>query len=415
MVLYNLIVFLYGAFIRIASLQNKKAKFWVRGRAQWQSVLKEKTGRLGPGKRVWIHCASLGEFEQGRPIIEAIKASDRNIKIILTFFSPSGYEVRKDYEHADIISYLPLDTPSNAKEFIEIISPDKVIFVKYEFWVNYLNTLRNKGIESYLISAVFKDHHPFFKWYGGIFIKSLKAFRKLMVQDQHSADLVSSIGFNNVEVLGDTRADRVLEIRRTFVPYANITSFVGSSPVVVAGSTWPQDEEVVLNTYDQLSKTNQPKLIIAPHEINEKTIGRLAENIEKRGHGFCRYSVGVDPSAQIMILDTMGMLSKVYGHATLAYVGGGFGDGIHNLLEPAVFGLPVAFGAKANYSKYNEAVQLKAIGAAFDVSNAQELKGFFDKFIHSQSELERVKDILRAYFEVHGNISARMLKTMNFV
>ncbi len=415
MILYNLVVFLYGAFIQIASLKNRKARFWVNGRRHWQHKLKEKISNLEKGKRVWIHCASLGEFEQGRPIIEAIKATDKSVKIILTFFSPSGYEVRKDYEHADIIAYLPLDTPSNAKQFIDLVSPDKVIFVKYEFWVNYLNTLRNKGIESYLVSAVFKDHHPFFKWYGGIFINSLKAFRVLMVQDQHSADLISSLGFKNVEVLGDTRADRVLEIKRSFVPYTNIMKFIGTSQVIVAGSTWPQDEEVILEALGMIKARPLPKLIMAPHEINERSIERLKTSIEKYGYSHCLYSQGAETSAQIMILDTMGMLSRVYGHSTIAYVGGGFGDGIHNLLEPAVFGVPVAFGSKANYTKYNEAVQLKAVGAAFAIADEQELQHFIDKYLGSQENLTLAKQVLQGYFEVHGNITSRMLKTMNFV
>ena len=253
MFIYNLVVLLYGFVIRIASLNNAKARLWIEGRRNWREKLTQKTKPIQQHKKVWVHCASLGEFEQGRPLMEAIKKQHPSYKIILSFFSPSGYEVCKDYNGADLVLYLPLDTKANAKNFIELVKPNVVLFIKYEFWVNFLNEIKRNNIKCYLISAVFKDHHPFFKWYGGLFIKSLQAFNTLFVQDKHSADLLHSIDVKNVEICGDTRFDRVLEIKNKFKPIKELSDFKGNSKLIIAGSTWPEDEKLIIEAYKLLS------------------------------------------------------------------------------------------------------------------------------------------------------------------
>lgn len=413
MIIYNLVIFLYGTIIRIASLKNSKAKLWVSGRSNWQSKLQTQLQQFKNDKIIWLHCASLGEFEQGRPLIEAIKKQQPQYKIILTFFSPSGYEACKNYKEADVICYLPLDTKSNAKAFLEIVDPQLAIFIKYEFWVNFLNTLKAKNIETYLVSAVFKDHHPFFKWYGGLFRRSLMAFKKLLVQDQHSLELLRSIGFENAEICGDTRFDRVQEIRQNFIPISELETFKGMNELVVAGSTWPQDDDLVLEVFAKLERTNL-KLVIAPHELNQRSINTLVSKIKDKGLSVSVFTEGVDATSRVLVLNTMGMLSRAYKYGSLAYVGGGFGDGIHNILEPAVYKIPVAFYGN-NFNKFNEAIEMTGNGTAKAVTSAEQLRLFWTELLSNESEKNRLKTILETYFASHSNVTAKVLQAIRFV
>lgn len=412
MFLYNFVVVMYGFVIRMASFTNPKAKLWVSGREDWRRKLQEQTSKLNSSKKIWVHCASLGEFEQGRPIIEAIKQKYPEYKIVLTFFSPSGFEGSKNYQHADVIAYLPLDTKTNARDFLNIVKPHIAIFIKYEFWINFLNGLKESGIRTYLVSAVFKDHHPFFKWYGGIFKSSLQAFEVLLVQDEHSKELLQTIGYGNVSVCGDTRFDRVLEIKQKFTPIPEIEKFKAQSKLIICGSTWPGDEDLIIQAYKQL---NDPgvKLLFAPHEIHSASIEHLKQKLDATGLQYCVFADGVKIECNILILNTMGMLSRSYFYADLAYVGGGFNDGIHNILEPAVYFIPVAFYG-SSFQKYNEAVDLVNLKAVRNVLSADELLQSWKKTLQNSSEKQRISYTLKAYFELNGNVTSKVMSIIDF-
>jgi 3-deoxy-D-manno-octulosonic-acid transferase len=414
MLLYNIVVLLYGLVIKIASVNNLKAKLWVNGRKDWRKKLSEKMNPFADKKKIWVHCASLGEFEQGRPLIEAMREQYPDHCMILSFFSPSGYEIRKNYEKADVICYLPLDTKKNATDFLNITNPNIIVFIKYEFWVNFLNQIKHKGISAYLVSAVFKEHHPFFKWYGGLFVNSLRAFKKLFVQDQRSYDLLLPLGFNNVEILGDTRFDRVLDVKNGFTHIQEIESFKGQLPLLMAGSSWPQDDELVLTAFSEIQKS-KVKLLIAPHEIGAKFIADLIQKLKKKGLSYCLFSEGVKADCDVLVLDTMGMLSRVYYYADLVYIGGGFSDGIHNILEPAVYGLPVVFGGKADHSKFNEAIELLDLNCAFKIMEPNELTRIWQDFASETAKKTKLKADLESYFNKNGKVTAKLMKAIDFV
>ncbi len=412
MFLYNLVVVLYGFVIRMASVSNPKAKLWSNGRKNWRETLGEAASKLSDGKRIWVHCASLGEFEQGRPLIEAIKQKYPNYKIILTFFSPSGFEGSKNYAHADVITYLPLDTKRNAIDFLSIAKPDIAIFIKYEFWINFLNALKATKTPSYLVSAVFKDHHPFFKWYGGIFRRSLQAFKVLLVQDEHSKELLQGINYVNVATCGDTRFDRVLEIKQKFAPIQEIEKFKAQSKLIVGGSTWPGDEALMIEAFKKLNDANT-KLLLAPHEIDSSSIDALKQKLEKAGIGYSIFTEGVNSDRKALILNTMGMLSRSYHYADAAYVGGGFNEGIHNILEPAVYYIPAAFYG-SEFSKYNEAVALVKLKAVSNVLDAQTLAQHWEKVLNDASEKQRISYVLKGYFELNGNVTSKVMSIIDF-
>jgi 3-deoxy-D-manno-octulosonic-acid transferase len=361
-VLYNIGIVIFYVLARFASLFNSRASLWIEGRKKWT----EKIGSgIKSGDRViWIHCASLGEFEQGRPVIEAIKKNMPEFKIVLTFFSPSGYEIRKNYNNADCISYLPADTPANALKFINLIKPELVIFVKYEFWNNYISELYRKQIPLYLISGIFRPEQHFFKWYGGFFREMLRKFEKIFVQDQRSLDLLKSIGLENVSVAGDTRFDRVVQIAATARDIPQLDLFRGSEKVFLAGSSWKQDEEIIaayINRYPQ-----KMKWVFAPHEIDKSNIERLEKLFRVRYVKFSEFNEAT-ADARILIIDNIGMLSSSYRYAYIAEIGGGFGKGIHNILEPACWGIPVLFGPK--HENFKEAVDLLNSGGAKSFRN----------------------------------------------
>lgn len=383
----------------------------MNGRKNWKQNYANQLKKLTGQKKIWMHCASLGEFEQGRPLIESIKRSHPEYRIILTFFSPSGYEVCKNYELADSVFYLPYDSKSNANAFLEIVSPDKIIFIKYEFWLNYLNSIREKKIECYLVSAVFKNHHPFFKWYGKIFIDSLTAFKILFVQDEHSLQLLNSIGIHQVEICGDTRFDRVLEIKNKFTPIKEIELFKGASKLIIAGSTWPKDEDYILDVFKECSFTNT-KLIIVPHNIEDRLIKDTVSKIKKRGFNFSLYTDGIDPDSEILVINTIGLLSKSYNYANIAYIGGGFDNGIHNCLEAAVYGVPVTFYGE-DYKKYNEAIDLLNIKAAANAHSVEELKKLWRYYFEIQDS-NKLAQKLQQYFNSKSKSTDRILSRIRF-
>lgn len=390
--IYNLGVRIYQLLIAVVSTFNSKAKFFRNGRIGWESRLRESIKKND--RVVWFHCASLGEFEQGRPVIESFKVKYPDIKILLTFFSPSGYEIRKNYTGADYIFYLPLDTYWNATKFIDIVNPIATIFVKYEFWYHYLNQLKKKNIPTYIISAIFRNDQIFFKSYGGWYRKFLFNFEHLFVQNEKSSELLASIGVNNVTVAGDTRFDRVVVNAQAAKVIPLIEKFVGNSRVIVAGSTWPKDEDLIIEYF----KTNPHnlKLIIAPHEIHSQDIEKFREQIGLKSMRFTLPEECDPKDAQILIIDTIGILSSVYRYGTIAYIGGGFGVGIHNTLEAAVFGIPVLFGPK--FQKFQEAVELIENGTAKAVDNYEEFSIALNQFILSEDNLQKVKKISTDYF-----------------
>ena len=307
---YNLVIFLYGFVIKIASVKKTKAKQWVSGRKDWRTVISEKISKLNNNPILWVHCASYGEFEQGRPLIEAVKKKHPAYKILVSFFSPSGYEAFKDWDGADIICYLPLDTKQNAKDFIEIVKPKTVVFIKYEFWLNFLFQLKEKGVPTFLVSAVFKPHHPFFKWYGHIFRKSLKTFDTLLLQDDNSGNLLKSIGVTNYEVCGDTRFDRVLQIKANFKPISQIEKFKGNSKLIIAGSTYKKDVDLILNAFIQLKDLNV-KLIIVPHLVDDKSIEETTSQLNEYKVSYSLFTQYTNSQPQVLVVNTMGLLSKM--------------------------------------------------------------------------------------------------------
>ena len=390
-VFYNLAIYLYGFFIHCASFFNEKAALWVKGRKDWEAKLKSVL--QGSNAVIWFHCASLGEFEQGRPLIEKIKIKYPQSKILLTFFSPSGYEIRKNYNGADVVFYLPLDTAYNAQTFIDIVKPERVFFVKYEFWFNYLRELKNRNIPTYLISAIFRREQHFFSSIGKWSRQGLDTYKHIFVQDENSLSLLNEFGYNNVIVAGDTRFDRVNKLVVQAKKYDLMQVFKGEIPLVVAGSTWQADEDILAS----ISLANF-KLIIAPHEISESNLGSLMQKFSQ--YYPVRYSEANDASlknARVLIIDNIGMLSSLYGYASIAYIGGGFGKGIHNVLEAAAYGMPVLFGP--NYQKFQEAVELIQLKAAYSVNSTEELKEKLNLFLNDSVLLKETSLVSKKFVE----------------
>lgn len=373
--LYNLSIFIYLYSIKLAALFNPKARLWVEGRRNIFDKIREKIN--GDKNIIWFHCASLGEFEQGRPLIERIKKQHTKYKILITFFSPSGYEIRKSYELADYVFYLPIDSSFNAKTFVEIVNPVFVIFVKYEFWFNYIESLYQKKIPIFLISAIFRQEQHFFKWYGSWFRKKLFHFKHLFVQNNNSKALLEGIGFKDVSVCGDTRFDRVFEIAKTANSFPLIEKFIAGKNVLIAGSTWPPDELLLLDIINK--KAIDVKFIIAPHVIDEKRIISFMQQLPSKA---IRFSTMIEEdivNANVLIIDTIGVLSQIYRYGSIAYIGGGFGKNIHNIQEPITFGLPVLFGPK--YKNFNEAVDLVESQGAFCVNDSEDLGNVLKKLL----------------------------------
>ena len=399
---YQLFLFLYRAFINIAATRNNKAKKWVEGRKNWQQQLSS-NWKIEPGNFVvWMHCASLGEFEQGRPILEEIKTRYPNSKILLTFFSPSGYEIRKNYYGADYVMYLPMDGASNAKQFLDLIQPNLAVFVKYEFWHYYLAELRKREIETILVSGIFRPSQPFFQWWGGFHRKMLQNFSHLFVQNTASKELLDGIGLGNkTTIAGDTRFDRVVEMAGQWKPIEIVDAFCGTEPVIVAGSTWAEDETILA---EWMKENKQYKLIIAPHEIKAENIGRL-KTLFPNSISFSELSTHHSPLTThgTLIIDNIGYLSRLYKYGSVCYVGGGFNkSGHHNILEAAVYGSPVITGP--NFEKFKESVDLKKLGGSFTINNAAGLTE-----VMQQMKISAAGTIAKNYVKENAGATAAIL------
>lgn len=385
--LYNIIMYIYQAGIAIYSHFNEKVKkMWIGERAAFGVLQKQVEPNA---KYVWFHAASLGEFEQGRPLIEKIKKEYPNYKILLTFFSPSGYEVRKNYEQADIVTYLPIDTVANAQRFLRIVRPVMAFFIKYEFWYNYLHILRHRNIPVYSVSSIFRPNQIFFRPYGRQYAAVLKCFSHFFVQNDLSKSLLAKIGINNVTVVGDTRFDRVLQIKDNSKKLPLVDKFIGNQDVklangvtnslhrvFVAGSSWLPDEEIFIKYFNE---HNDWKLIIAPHIIADTHLRQILQLL--KGKKVVLYTEATETNvadADVLVINCFGLLSSIYHYGDVAYVGGGFGAGIHNVLEAAVWGIPVVFGP--NNKRFAEAQGLLASGGGFEIDNYEKFALIMDRF-----------------------------------
>lgn len=385
--MYSLIIHLYAFFIELISPFHKKARLMRLGQWKTNGILREKIDRNA--KYIWFHASSLGEFEQGRPLIEKIKAEHPEYKILLTFFSPSGYEVRKNYGGADVVCYLPFDTPYRVKKFLDLSKPVMAIFIKYEFWDNYLSELKRRNIPVYIVSAIFRKEQLFFKWYGGMYRKVLSYFTHIFVQDDASRELLSKYGVTNVSVFGDTRFDRVQDVYKNTKQVPMVDLFVNNNRsdnqlTMVAGSSWQQDEEVYLNYFNEHPEL---KLIIAPHEIHKDHLMHIESMLKRPSIRLSEATEKDIKGKSCLIVDSFGLLSSIYRYGDLAYIGGGFGAGIHNVLEAAVYGIPVIFGPR--YQKFKEARDLLQVGGAFSITDEK-------TFESKMEELSTYRDLLEA-------------------
>jgi 3-deoxy-D-manno-octulosonic-acid transferase len=401
LLLYRFSLSIFYILMIFVSLWHPKAKLWVNGRQHWEEELRKKVGKIESS--VWFHFASLGEFEQGRPVLEALKKAEPETNIIISFFSPSGYEIRKNYPLAKAVCYLPLDSPRNAQKFIELIKPKYAVFTKYEYWFYYFKTLQQQHIPLYLISGIFRHNQVFFKCYGGFYRQMLGFISYFFVQNEESKTLLSSLGITQVAVSGDTRFDRVAENAKNKIELKEIEAFCRSSKILVAGSTWPADEEL-LNTIIE----NYPdwKFIIAPHEIAGANIQRLEEQLLGKTIRYSNLAGRHSTQPKVLIIDNIGLLSSLYSYGHVAYIGGGFGKGIHNTLEAAAFGLPVIFGPR--YQKFQEAKDLIELKAGFSINNKTELNECFQNL---QEDIKNnVGAKAKAYVDSQTGATAQILE-----
>ncbi len=406
--LYNIGIFLYRVLIRAAALFNSKAKFMVAGRKNWRNQLEANIEK--DAKYLWFHCASLGEFEQGRPLIEETKEQFPEYKVILTFFSPSGYEIRKNYEGADVICYLPMDTKSNAKAFVDIVKPEKVFFVKYEFWYHFITELKSREIPLYIVSAIFRENQQFFKntFWGLWYRKVLSSFEHFFIQNKKSAELLKSIGIENFTISGDTRFDRVATIAKSAKQFDIVEKFKGNSQLLVAGSTWKPDEDLLIEVINKQKDVDKVKFVIAPHEVSPSNISRIKQLLKKSAISFSKIDNSPIENYDVLIIDSIGILSSLYQYGNLAYIGGGFGVGIHNILEAATFGLPIIFGP--NYTKFKEAVDLVDEKGAFSIHNFNDLEAALSLQLNDKNELEKASEISKKYVEKNVGSTKLIIK-----
>ncbi|AOC94021.1 3-deoxy-D-manno-octulosonic acid transferase [Flavobacterium anhuiense] len=406
--LYNLTIYIAGFFLRIIALFSPKIKLFIEGRKNVFSILEEKI--KAEDKTIWFHSASLGEYEQGLPVIEKVKEKYPQHKIIVTFFSPSGYEVRKNNTVADVTVYLPLDSKSNAKRFLKLVHPELAFFIKYEFWLNYLKELEKSKTPTYLISGIFRDNQMFFKWYGGFYRKALNAFTYFFVQNEKSKQKIESLGFKNVIISGDTRFDRVNAILERDNRLDYVENFKNGQLTIVIGSSWPKDEILIAEYINQAP--DNVKFIIAPHNIKPDQISDLLSKITKPTVLFSEKENKDLSTYNVFIIDTIGILTKIYSYGTIAYVGGGFGNpGIHNILEPATFGIPIVIGP--NYSNFAEAVDLVGIGGCMPISTNTELKAIFDRLLNDKNFLAEKSEICRSFIQNNKGATETIMKRIS--
>ncbi len=406
---YNILVYVAGFFLRIIAKFNTKLGLFVQGR---KTVFQTLTHTISPtDKVIWFHTASLGEFEQGLPVLEALKEKYPTHKFVLTFFSPSGYEVKKDSGVANVITYLPLDTKANARKFMKLVHPELVVFVKYEFWPNYLAELKKQQIHTISISTIFRRSQVFFKFYGGWMRKSLHAFAHIFVQDETSQQLLKSINYTDVTISGDTRFDRVLEILERDNSLSFIENFINNRTTVVIGSSWQEDEAIFVPFINASPK--DCKFIIAPHNIKSQEIEKLKSNIKKKTILFSEMEQQNDLSQfEVFIVDTIGILTKVYSYAAIAYVGGGMGStGLHNTLEPAVFGIPVVIGK--HYTGFKEAEDLVQLGGVLSVDSRAAFEQLMHRLLTDSAFKNNTGNINSEYVHAHGNATETIIKYLS--
>lgn len=403
--IYNLVIYIYLFGVKLAALFSSKPAKMVKGHREVFDILRDKIDRNA--RYIWFHAASLGEFEQGRPLIERIRKEYPEYRILQTFFSPSGYEVRKNYQGADIMCYLPFDTPRNVRRFIEMVNPCMVFFIKYEFWQNYLNTLYKKGIPVYSVSSIFRPNQIFFRWYGKDYRKVLKTFSHLFVQNEVSEKLLASIGVTDVTIVGDTRFDRVLDICTVAKDLPLVKAFKGNSKTFVAGSSWGPDEDIFIRYFNEHPEM---KLVIAPHVVSDS---HLKEIMEKVKRPCVRYTEATEENvskADCLIIDCYGLLSSIYRYGDISYIGGGFGVGIHNVLEAAVYGIPVIFGP--NNKKFREAQHLLEKKGGFEINDYEEFKRLMDRFLTDNSYLQQAGNAAGDYVKNNSGALEKIMKAI---
>lgn len=410
--MYTLGIRIFVAFLHLAARVHPKARLWVNGRRHWRQMLRQQW-RPAPADRVlWVHAASLGEFEQGRPLIEAFRAAFPDWKIALTFFSPSGYLIRKNYPGADWVGYLPADTPENARDFLELLRPDLAVFVKYEFWANYLFALRNRNTPTLLISALFRPNQPFFRWYGGFWRQALACFTHIFVQNENSLRLLHRHGYPNTSLAGDTRIDRVLALPASAPenPIAAAFAHRKEGFTLVAGSTWPADEAALIPLLTNPAFAAW-RLILAPHEPSENHVQILEKRLRDADPNLAvlRYSQASPeraPAARVLIIDNIGLLNGLYRYGYAAFIGGGFGRAIHNTLEPAAFGLPVLFGPR--FEKFEEARQMADSGGAFPCDSAEKICAVLKKLENPEEQM-KASAAARQYLQENKGATEKIL------
>ncbi len=409
--LYNIFVFLYSLSIRIASIFNGKAKLWVEGRKSVFTDI-EKSGIIGK-PIIWLHSASLGEFEQGRPIIEKLKNTYPEHKILVTFFSPSGYEVRKNYDGADHICYLPIDTKRNAQRFVAMVRPQLVIFIKYEFWFNFINEIYNRRIPLIFASVIFRPSQHFFKPWGKWYARQLNRITHLFVQNEESVNLLDSIKIYHSSLSGDTRFDRVIQLPDEKISFPKVEEFKGNSKLLIGGSTWAPGEKILFNLLD--NSDFDFKLIIAPHLINQDHLSEIQKRFSKFKPVLYSKATSEDlKNSRVLIINSIGMLSSIYRYAEIAYVGGGFGVGIHNLLEASTYGIPVIYGP--NYQRFREAIDLRDLGGGFPINNSDECLTIFNKLMSDDNYYSNSGKVSREYVQKNSGATKMVVdKVMEFI
>lgn len=405
--MYTIAIYLYALAVRLASLTNRKARLMIKGhRKTWRTLRDHAKERQ---HYVWFHAASLGEFEQGRPLMERLRCEHPEKRILLTFFSPSGYEVRKDYAGADLVCYLPFDTPLNARRFIRLVQPEKAFFIKYEFWHHYIDELHRAGVPVYSVSSIFRNDQIFFRPYGRGYARVLHHFNHFFVQNEASRRLLNSLGVTQVSVTGDTRFDRVIDIRNQAKSLPLAAALTGDSRTIVAGSTWPPDEEILIPYFNRHPEL---KLIIAPHEVNEERLRSIEQRLKRPALRYSQATPESSAQADCLIIDGYGLLSSLYRYATLAYVGGGFGVGIHNVPEAAVYGVPVFFGP--NNQRFREARDLINEGGSFEVTSADDFQAQADRLLADERALAKSGQAAGDYIRRNSGATEAIFREVHF-
>ena len=404
--MYQVAIYLYLCGVAVASIFSKKVKKMWKGERQTLDILKS---NVNPNHQyIWFHAASLGEFEQGRPLIERIRTDYPEYKILLTFFSPSGYEVRKNYEHADIVCYLPIDTIRNARRFLRTVRPCMAFFIKYEFWYNYLHILKHRNVPVYSVSSIFREHQIFFRWYGKSYAGVLRCFTHFFVQNEKSKHLLHTIGIDTVDVVGDTRFDRVLQIKEKAQQLPIVEAFKADKKVFVAGSSWAPDEDIFIPF---MNECKDWKMIIAPHVISEEHLKRIEEKCKGKTVRYTATTPEEAAQAQCLLIDCFGLLSSVYHYGEVAYVGGGFGVGIHNVLEAVVWKMPVLFGP--NHQRFQEAQELIKAKGGFEITDSSSFAHMMQQFMTQQEYLRLSGEAAGSYVESKAGATHKILKQID--